>query len=154
MDGTARILYVNGRRDAAGRIRDELAEHNGEDRRFTSGRLVEGLTRALELIDPDPVLPDGPWETHIGTVVSHVDTVDVGLYLGNPADYPPDENADPYPDILPVRLRVEDGGESVGATGYLTPDEADELAGHLMVAARRARDAADAHALLQEGPRP
>ncbi|HMM95356.1 hypothetical protein [Phycicoccus sp.] len=140
MNGYARSLYVQGRRSATKSLRDELARHSLDDRRTHSGRLAEGLERALRIIDPAPELPDGPWEQLVGTIVpdAGIDAVSVGLAVGDPSLHPP--GSEEYPDPYPIRLRVEDGGDDVTATAYLSFDDALDLCRQLTLAVQTGRE--------------
>ena len=140
MNGYARSLFVQGRRSAVRSLRDELGRHALADRRTHSGRLSEGLERALRILDPAPELPGGPWEQLIGTVVpdAGIDAVSVGIAVGDPSLHPP--GSEEYPDPYPIRLRVEDGGDDSTATAYLSFDDALNLCRQLTLAVQTGRE--------------
>ena len=139
VDGAERILVARGRRAAADAVRAELTRHVADDKRTHSGRLAEGLARAAAIIDPIPTLPENPWAETFAEIVSACDVASVGLYLGVPWDQEGHHTEEPYPDMLPIRVAVDDGAESVRAVAYLTEDEAEELALAILKAVDKAR---------------
>jgi hypothetical protein len=135
----ARLARVLWRKELEDRLRARLAEVEPADQRTMTGRLVAGLQEALEVLgvarsDLGPELSAyGPqW---VGEVLTDCDVVSLIL------DTQPYE--DGTPELMPIRLVVQDGGDGTVAGAYLSVEQAERLVVVLTAAIAGAGDAGE-----------
>jgi hypothetical protein len=142
---TARVLAALARRDALQVLHDRYVRALAHDARTAQGRERHGLHEAIRALGGNAELVERgdafDWSTYgseyIGAGAGEVDLVHLLV------ETTPDDAG--VPDPMPVRIVVEDGGETSHASAWLSIDTAREVWHLLGQAIDRAEKSAHAH---------